>query len=293
MTTTEKANITVQTTVNAPIDKVWKLWTDPEHVMQWNNASDDWHTPKAENDLRVGGRFVYRMEAKDGSFGFDFDGEYTTVEEHKTIEYRIADGRVVRIDFVSDGNTTTVTETFEAEETHSLELQRSGWQSIIDNFKRYVESYKAPMDKLRLETTIAAPVEIVYSRMLDEQYYRVWTAPFNPSSHYIGSWDKGSKILFIGTDKDGTKGGMVSRIKENIPNQFVSIEHLGVLQGDQEITSGPEVEGWAGALENYTFIKQDGRTLLQVEMDANEEFKAYFEETWPKAFEALKVVCES
>ena len=140
METANSTAITVQTTVNAPSEKVWKFWTEPGHIIQWNNASDDWHTPRAENDLRVGGKFSARMEAKDGSFGFDFGGDYTNVIEHKIIEYILGDGRKVIIEFSSEGNTTTVVETFDAENTHSAEMQRSGWQAILDNFKKYTET---------------------------------------------------------------------------------------------------------------------------------------------------------
>ena len=140
METANSTAITVQTTVNAPIEKVWKFWTEPGHIIQWNNASDDWHTPRAENDLRVGGKFSARMEAKDGSFGFDFGGDYTNVIEHKIIEYILGDGRKVKIEFSSEGDTTTVVETFDAENTHSAEMQRSGWQAILDNFKKYTET---------------------------------------------------------------------------------------------------------------------------------------------------------
>ena len=140
METNNKTNITVQTTVNAPVEKVWKYFTSPEQIIKWNNASDDWHTPKAENDLRTGGKFVYRMEARDGSFGFDFGGEYDKVEVNKTIEYTIGDGRKVKVSFSGDGDTTTVTETFEAESTNPIEMQRGGWQAILNNFKKYAES---------------------------------------------------------------------------------------------------------------------------------------------------------
>src|SRR5690606_26745515 len=109
MTTAKKTKITAEATINAPVEKVWKLWTDPRHIVKWNNASDDWHTPKAENDLRVGGKFSSRMEAKDGSMGFDFSGEYQVVDIHKRIEYFREDGREVTIKFTSKGNETTVT----------------------------------------------------------------------------------------------------------------------------------------------------------------------------------------
>jgi len=151
---------------------------------------------------------------------------------------------------------------------------------------------KSNMETLRFEVRINAPVEDVYKIMLEEKSFLEWTSEFNESSHYEGSWEKGSKILFVGSDKDGTKGGMVSRIKENIPNKFVSIEHLGILKGDEEITTGKDVEGWAGALENYTFEKDKDATHLIVELDANQEFKSYFQDTWPKALNRLKSICE-
>jgi uncharacterized protein YndB with AHSA1/START domain len=133
------ANITVTAIVHAPVAKVWSLWTTPHDIMQWNNASDDWHTTHAENDLREGGKFLSRMAAKDGSFSFDFNGVYDTVVLHKTIAYTIEGGRKVSISFAAEGDITHVTETFEAETENTLELQQVGWQAILDNFKKYAE----------------------------------------------------------------------------------------------------------------------------------------------------------
>ena len=138
--TKERTKITVETTVNAPIEKVWDYFTQPKHITKWNNASDDWHTPSATNDLKVGGNFVYRMEAKDGSFGFDFGGVYESVDENEYIEYTIGDGRNVKINFTSDGDKTKVVESFEAENKNSIEMQKAGWQNILDSFKKYTES---------------------------------------------------------------------------------------------------------------------------------------------------------
>jgi uncharacterized protein YndB with AHSA1/START domain len=140
MSTTKRTVITVTATINAPVQKVWKLWTDPEHIIHWNNASPDWHTPRAENDLRVGGKFLSRMEARDGSMGFDFSGIYEKVELHKLIAYVLEDDRKVEITFTDHGDITEVIESFEAEEMNAIELQRQGWQSILDNFSKYAES---------------------------------------------------------------------------------------------------------------------------------------------------------
>lgn len=132
--------ITVEAAVAAPLETTWRAWTEPEHITKWNVASDDWCSPRAVNDLRVGGQFSARMEAKDGSAGFDFEGTYTLVEEGKRIEYVMADSRTVQIVFTEEGNQVRVTETFDTENENSAELQRAGWQAIMDNFKRYTES---------------------------------------------------------------------------------------------------------------------------------------------------------
>lgn len=142
MSKTDPVTITVETVVHSPVEKVWEYWTDPEHIKQWNNASDDWHTPYAENDLRVGGKFVSRMEAKDGSFGFDFGGVYDKVSTNESIAYTLGDGRKVKIAFLRQENDTRIIESFDAEETHTVEMQQAGWQAILDNFKKYAESLK-------------------------------------------------------------------------------------------------------------------------------------------------------
>lgn len=286
-----KTIITVQTTIHAPVQEVWKYWTNPEHIICWNQASDDWYSPSAVNDLQECGKFSYRMEARDGSEGFDFCGEYTRIKTFEFIGITLGDDRKVELRFLAEGNTTRIIETFDPEETNPVELQRYGWQSILDNFRKYVEA-TGRKAMLHFEISIHAGATKVYDIMLDKKHYTTWTAEFNPTSRFEGSWKKGSKMLFIGTDKDGNIGGMVSRIKENIPNQFLSIEHLGLINNGIEITSGAEVQEWAGALENYTFTETNGTTLLSVDLDSIEEHKGYFEETWPRALNVLKAICE-
>ena len=139
MSTEKKIAITIETVVNAPVEKVWENWNAPEAIIKWNSAHPDWHTPWATNDLRVGGKITSRMEAKDGSMGFDFGGTYDEVELHKTIAYTLGDDRKVRITFTPEGNRTRVTETFDAEDQNPHDMQRAGWQAILDNFKSYTE----------------------------------------------------------------------------------------------------------------------------------------------------------
>jgi hypothetical protein len=151
------------------------------------------------------------------------------------------------------------------------------------------------MKKLQFKISINAPVTKVYDLMLgikNKSTYEQWTALFNPTSTYEGNWDKGNKILFVGVDEKGEKGGMVSRIAENIPNRFVSIQHYGLLQAGKEITEGPEVEKWANGLENYTFEESNGASIVTIDLDVIEEFLDYMNESYPKALEKLKEVCE-
>jgi uncharacterized protein YndB with AHSA1/START domain len=133
--------ITVSATVHAPIEKVWQCWTDPKHIPKWNFASDDWESPHATNDLRVGGTFTSRMQAKDGSAGFDFGGTYTHIKQHELIEYKMEDGRKVKVEFRPAEGGTKVTEIFDAEKVYPEEMQKQGWQAILDNFKRHVEHH--------------------------------------------------------------------------------------------------------------------------------------------------------
>jgi uncharacterized protein YndB with AHSA1/START domain len=132
--------ITVETVVKARLNQVWNAWNNPADIEQWNAAQDDWHTTRSSVDLREGGKFVSRMEARDGSGGFDFEGTYTRVVPHKTIEYRMSDGREVKVEFVERAGGVVVKETFDTETENPIELQRRGWQAILDNFARHVEA---------------------------------------------------------------------------------------------------------------------------------------------------------
>jgi uncharacterized protein YndB with AHSA1/START domain len=134
--------ITIQSTIEAPIEKVWEFWTRPEHIVNWAFASDDWEAPRAENDVRTGGKFKTVMAAKDKSSSFEFGGIYTDVKEHELIEYDMDDGRHVKIEFTEVPEGVKVVQSFDPENENSEEMQRSGWQAILDNFKKYTDSNK-------------------------------------------------------------------------------------------------------------------------------------------------------
>ncbi|SES42905.1 SRPBCC family protein [Psychrobacillus sp. OK032] len=139
MASENNTKVTIETTVNAPVEKVWEYWTEPNHLTKWNSASDDWHTPFAENDLRAGGKFLSRMEAKDGSFGFDFGGVYDEVKLHEFISYTLGDGRKVETTFINQENDTKIIQVFDPETENPIEMQQQGWQAILNNFKKYSE----------------------------------------------------------------------------------------------------------------------------------------------------------
>lgn len=152
------------------------------------------------------------------------------------------------------------------------------------------------MQKLQFKTSINVPAAKVYDIMLgitSKSTYEQWTALFNPTSSYEGNWDKASKMLFVGVDEKGEKGGMVSRIVENMPNQFVSIQHYGLVNAGQEITEGPDVEKWANGFENYTFEENNGSTTVTVDLDTTAEFVEYMNESYPNALSKLKAICEA
>ncbi|HLP73127.1 MAG TPA: SRPBCC family protein [Bacteroidales bacterium] len=289
METLAKTKITVETAVNAPVEKVWDLWTDPRHVMHWNYASIDWHTPYAESDLKVGGKFFYRMESSDGKNGFNFSGEYNNIELYKHIEYTIADGRKVRVTFSPKGTGTRISEIFEAETANAPERQQEGWQAILDNFKRYAE-YRN--DIKHFEVDINAEPAKVYNALISPETFEQWSSVFSPGSHFKGSWSKGSKIRFIGSGKNGKEEGLIGRIRENIPDKFISIEYFGFIKDGVDTMCGPEVDDWQGALENYTLVPGAGKTILAIDLDVIPEFSQLFEEQWPKALEKLKEICE-
>jgi uncharacterized protein YndB with AHSA1/START domain len=288
----QKTAITVTAAVNAPVEKVWECWTVPIHIMHWNNASDDWHTTIAENNVRVDGKFRYRMESRDGNQGFDFSGKYSKVAIFRQLEYTLDDDRKVHISFESNENKTVVTEKFEAEQSNTTELQRKGWQAILNNFKKYVET-SDNLEIIHYEITINADPDKVYKTLISKKSYSEWTSEFNAASHFEGTWDKGGKIRFLGQDADGKTGGMLSRIKENIPGRFISIEHLEIIKDGEVEDNNLEIKFWAGALENYTINGKYGKTLLSVDMNINKKFMSYYKNTWPKALSRLKAVCET
>ncbi|QCX37306.1 SRPBCC domain-containing protein [Aureibaculum algae] len=151
------------------------------------------------------------------------------------------------------------------------------------------------MNKSKFKTEINTSAQKVYEMMLglnDKSTYEYWTAAFNPTSTYEGNWDKGSKMLFVGTDENGKKGGMISEIVEHRPAEFISIRHYGILDGDKEITTGEQVEKWAGGHENYRFTENNGTTTVIIEMDTIDEYLDYFNSTYPKALDKLKEISE-
>jgi len=149
------------------------------------------------------------------------------------------------------------------------------------------------MQKLTFSVDVSATQEKAFNTMIGPKTYPAWTSIFNPHSHFVGDWSQGSKILFVGLDEQGNNAGMVARIAVNRPFEYISIEHCGILEGDSEITGGDKVAQWAGAHENYTFTRVGDKTRIGVEVDMEESYTPFFQDTWPKALAKLKTLCES
>jgi len=149
------------------------------------------------------------------------------------------------------------------------------------------------MKKLTYRMEIKAPKERVFEKMIGKDTYKQWTAEFNPTSDFEGGWNKGDKIRFVGVTEEGKKQGMLARIEENIPNEFISIHHYGIVDGENEITEGPMVESWTPSYENYSLSQENEITNLMVEVDVSDEYIEYFDETWPKALLKLKEISEN
>lgn len=282
-----KNTIKIETTINAPVKNVWKLWNDPNHIIQWNTASNDWHTTHSEVDLRVGGKFSSTMAAKDGSMSFDFNGEYTTVSEAKLIEQLLGDGRKVRVEFIAQNDQTKVVETFEAESTNSLEMQRAGWQAILDNFKKHAERLNT-YEQLNFTITINAPMKKVWDTMLGIETYKKWTSAAWPGSYYEGEWKEGETLFFFGPDKSGTK----ARLVEHRPYVYTKAEHIACLDKGKEDTESEIAKVWIGSTESYAFTEKDGHTTLDVTMHVTSGWADMFKKDWPKAMNKLKEICE-
>jgi uncharacterized protein YndB with AHSA1/START domain len=285
MTTTEKTTIKVSANIDAPIAKVWELWTTPKHIMQWNNASDDWWTSRAENDLRTGGEFVSTMEAKDGSFKFDFAGVYREVIPHEKIHYAMADGREVKVYFRSADGQTQVTEVFDPENIHSLEMQEAGWQAILNNFKKYVE-YTNKFQPIYFSEQINASKVKVWNTMMDEATYHEWVSSAWPNSFYEGIWKEGESLLFINKENSGTK----AKLLFHRPYEISLAEHIAVIS--KGIEKEQDDSGWIGSKELYLFSEKNGVTTLEVIMYATPSWHEMFKHDWPIALKKLKEICE-
>lgn len=283
--------IVITTTLKAPLKTVWNCYTHPIHIIHWNNASEDWHTTFAEADMRQGGKFLSRMEAKDGSAGFDFTGTYTQVKPHSILAYELADSRKVEVLFEETTKDIAVTVTFDAENENPIDMQKAGWYTILSNFKAYTEN-PATRNMLHFDVKIECAIEMVFAKMFEKKTYNAWAGVFEQGSTFKGDWQRGSQMHFVYADEDEEEQGLIAKVRENIPNRFISLEYIGLVQNSQEVFEGEDVEDWEGALENYSFRAKENATIVSVDLDSTEDFVPFLKSTWPKALAKLKELCE-
>lgn len=284
---TEK--ITVSTIVNCNRDKAWRIWNDPFAIREWHTASPDWHTPRAVNNLKEGQTFSYRMESLDGTNGFDMEGQYTRIVQRNLIEYTMADGRQVSIAFEEKDGKTYITEIFDPENVNPAELQRQGWQNILDNYKARAEK-ETELCPLHYEILIGVRPALVYRTMTDSKQFRVWASAFCEGSYFEGSWQKDAEIRFLATNERGEKAGMIGRVIENIINEYILIRYSRSFDESKEHDSSSE--RWNGAKEIYRFQSKGEKTLLKVDLTVLPEYKNFFNKTWPAALEKIKELSE-
>jgi uncharacterized protein YndB with AHSA1/START domain len=288
--------IVITATIQAPVALVWQYYTQPAHITRWNFATPEWYCPWANADLQPGGTYTARMEAKDGSFGFDFSATYHTVNPHQLLAFTLTDGRQVSIAFKPLDQETQVTVTFEPEQQNPLSLQQTGWQMILDNFKNYAhQRAQSTLLCREYKITIQAPAALVYDAMLgltQKQTYESWTAHFSPTCSYEGSWNKGANIQFTAIH-EGKKGGITSTVVEHLPQKYIALLHTGLIEDGTIITDEAKIAAWKNAQEIYTFIDQQQTTHLIVNIDISPDYQSYFDEVYPKALLQLKVNVES
>lgn len=275
--------ITVTATINEDAKKVWDFYMDPEHITKWNFADPSWHCPMASNEIKVGGRYFARMEAKDGSFGFDFEAIYDEIEVGESFTYTFGD-RKATVEFKCAGNQTEITIVFDAEKENPIEMQKGGWQAILNNFKNYVEQLKLEFKKVSFTIQINAGKEKVWEALWSEANYEKWTSVFGEGNKAISDWKEGSKIQFVA--KDGA--GLFSIIEKKATNEHIVFKHLGEMKNGEEIANE-----WAGAKEKYFLSEINGITTIDVEIDTKEEYTDYFNGAFPKALQIVKQISET
>ena len=250
-------SIVIEVIVYKPMDQIWEKLTLPEHVIKWNSASDDWYTPFAENDFRVGGTFLYKMAARDGSFGFDFGGVYEEIMTNRKIAYVLGDGRRVCMELTEEEGGIRITETFDAEETNSLELQKNGWQSILDHFKRYAEEEQTEEDQTEEDQTEEKQTE-------DENRDKMKQDKDTPNSNSIDDYIKNQKaevqpvLQAIRETIHAAAPEAVEKISWSMPTfwQGENLIHFAVFKNHIGIFPGGEAVGvFADRLKEYKTSK--------------------------------------
>lgn len=240
-----KTTLQVSTDVAADPASVWTRFTVPGHIMQWNFASEEWHCPAAENDLRPGGVYRTRMEARDGSQGFDFEGVYDEVVPESRLAYTLTNGRQVKTEFSDQNGRTRVTTTFEPEDSFPIEVQQAGWQAIIDNFRRYVES--EPERMVREQVTIDTPADTVWSIITHPRYARELGQQFDKNAYVRSDWQLGSAVEFVYEPERIAATGTISELK---PLELIRIDF--------------DFDGFA-YYESFHFSSTEGQTILTAE----------------------------
>ena len=279
--------ISISVTIKSDIHTVWKSFTETKHIVNWYFASPDWHAPTAEHDFNNGGKFSIRMEAWDESFGFDYTGTYDKIVDFKEVVYTLDDGRKVDTSFMQTGDEIVVSQDFQADEGIDVEMQRMGWQGILNQLKKYVESKTVVFE---VEADINASADTVWDCLTKNEIYKKWSKAFSPNSEFKGDWDKGKHIDYIDIGKGGTRA-LVEGVELN---KFIQQRHIATITAENEIdTKSDSAKHWIGTIENYTLKDIGGAIRFTVHIECHEQFREFIESSWNTAILDFKRVCES
>lgn len=275
------SKITIGVQIEKQVDIVWSYWTKAAHIKHWYFASEDWWVPWVEQQFEVGHKFIYRMASKDGKMGFDFTGRYTDIKANESITYVLEDDREVITTFEVIDDTVYLKQVFETEDDSSAEMQKQGWQAILNQFKGYTES---DWIRFTLQKHMETTPEVVYHYLTDNDKYMSWAHVFSDDSKFYGDWVEGGEITFV----DHRESGTVALVENIIPNELIHMKHIKLLKGDSLDETSDEALIWIGTLERYELHKSEDGVLVDVMIECHESYVGFIRDSWIEALNEIE-----
>ncbi len=273
--------IEIEVLIKNSLDKVWEYWTGQPFISQWYSASDDWWTPWVNQNFQVDQGFVYRMEARDGSMGFDFSGVFTEIVDHEKIVYVLEDGRKVLTTFEERDGRILLKQAFDAEDQNSAQMQKDGWQAILNHFKSFCEGDQIEMS---FRTVLGTNPNRVWEYLTLPRLYEEWAIAFSEQPKFVGQWVEGGTIDFIDFQEGGTRV-QLDKVK---PFEKLYMTHIAMIDGQAGIVEDhPEAPTWVGTKENYDLELVGKETILTIHIMCHPKYVDYLRNSWEKAVKLM------